>query len=284
MFKIHLKSHNGQYVCAEGGGGREVVANRAAVGVWETFTIYDQNGGLLQSGDIVYLAAHNGQYVCAEDGGGREVVANRSNPSIWEKFTIEKPDGTGEIKSGDKISLRCFNGQYVCAENGGGREVVANRAKVSIWETFVIEIENNSSSLPIRVKEYTHIGTAKHMETNATLSQNGIISAQTTTWTTWKAKGFTGGVIAVVGDENGNILYRSNVHSFGVDGEWIGRSRRTDMWEETVNITNINSAKQLKIIHFHNPTNRLVGFLKSLPEYVKTIGELIKVISDLCSE
>ena len=284
MFKIHLKAQNGQYLCAEGGGGREVVANRDTADVWETFSIHDENGGLLQSGDVIYLAAHNGNYLCAEGGGGREVVANRSNPSTWEKFTIEKVNGNGEIKNGEKISLRCFNGQYLCAENGGGREIVANRAKVDVWETFIIELENNSVSLPIRVKEYTRIDTAKHMETIATLNANGIIAAQTTTWTTWKAKGFTGGVIAVVGDENGNIRYRSSVHSFGVDGEWIGRSKRTDMWQETANITNINSAKQLKIIHFHNPTNRLLEFLKKLPEYVETIADLVKFIYDLCSE
>jgi len=36
---IALRTANGSYVCAEGGGGREVVANRPARGPWETFTI-----------------------------------------------------------------------------------------------------------------------------------------------------------------------------------------------------------------------------------------------------
>ncbi len=34
-----LTAHNGQFVCAENGGGREVVANRNAIGPWEKFTI-----------------------------------------------------------------------------------------------------------------------------------------------------------------------------------------------------------------------------------------------------
>ena len=36
---IHLQALNGQYVCAEGGGGREVVANRDQALGWETFRI-----------------------------------------------------------------------------------------------------------------------------------------------------------------------------------------------------------------------------------------------------
>ena len=35
--KCTLKAYNGQYVCAEGGGGREIVANRNAIAGWETF-------------------------------------------------------------------------------------------------------------------------------------------------------------------------------------------------------------------------------------------------------
>lgn len=281
MFKIHLKVHNGQYICAEGGGGREIVANRPKANEWETFMVHDENGGRLEGGDVIYLAAYNGKYLCAEGGGGREVVANRDNPSIWEKFTIEKVSGSGEIKNGDKISIRCFNGQYLCAEGGGGREIVANRPKVDVWETFIIEIDGNTPILPIRIKEYTRIGTAKHMETIATLSANGNLSVQTTTWTTWKAKGFTGGVVIAVGDEQGNLLYQSQVHSFGVDGEWIGRSRRTDFWQENIDPNLLKNVSQIRIIHFHNPKNRLIKILK---ETAKTIAELYAALEEIFEE
>jgi myo-inositol-hexaphosphate 3-phosphohydrolase len=66
-----LQAANGQFVCAEGGGGREVVANRDAIGAWETFKLIDRGNG------NVALQAANGQYVCAEGGGGGAVVANR---------------------------------------------------------------------------------------------------------------------------------------------------------------------------------------------------------------
>ena len=121
--KVAFRAYNGQYVCAEGGGGGEVVANRDEISNWETFEMIDLGD------NKVALKAHNGQYVCAEDGGGREVVANRDEISNWETFEM--------IDLGDnKVALKAHNGQYVCAEDGGGREVVANRDEISIWETF----------------------------------------------------------------------------------------------------------------------------------------------------
>jgi hypothetical protein len=71
MTKIALQATNGQYVCAEGGGGQKLVANRDAIGPWETFTLTELGIGK------VALQAANGQYVCAEGGGGQLVVANR---------------------------------------------------------------------------------------------------------------------------------------------------------------------------------------------------------------
>jgi len=120
---ITLCVSNGMYVCAVGGGGSEIVANRTAAGLWETF-------GLIALGnDWVALQASNGMYLCAEGGGGREVVANRTTIGEWERFKLINPEGR-------KISLQAANGMYVCAEGGGGRELVANRTVITPWEQF----------------------------------------------------------------------------------------------------------------------------------------------------
>ncbi|MGC4074781.1 MAG: hypothetical protein QM760_20215 [Nibricoccus sp.] len=134
---ISLRAWSGHYVCAEGGGGQEVVANRDGIGGWEIFNLNDLNGGSLESGDAVTFQSYSGYYVCAEDGGGREVVANREWAYGWETFTIYK-DGGGTIQFGDQISLQSENGQWVCAEGGGGREVVANRDAIGGWEVFTL--------------------------------------------------------------------------------------------------------------------------------------------------
>ncbi|MEI6104269.1 MAG: SdrD B-like domain-containing protein [Methanothrix sp.] len=120
---VALQAANGQYVCAEGSGGGAVVANRNAVGAWETFRVID-----LGNGNVALLAA-NGQYVCAVGGGGNGVAANSNSLGAWETFKlIDRGNGY--------YALQASNGQYVCAENGGGSTVVANRNAIGAWEMF----------------------------------------------------------------------------------------------------------------------------------------------------
>ena len=124
--KIALQANNGQYVCAENGGGSNLVANRDWVLAWETFRRIDLGN------NEVALQAANGQYVCAENGGGSNLVANRDWILAWETFR--------RIDLGNnKVALQAANGQYVCAENGGGSNLVANRDWILDWETFGIE-------------------------------------------------------------------------------------------------------------------------------------------------
>lgn len=79
-------------MCAENGGGQEVVANRSTPGSWETFTLKRKAGfGSLQPNDEIALQAANGQYVCAEAGGGQPLVANRPNFGVWETFGTKVP-------------------------------------------------------------------------------------------------------------------------------------------------------------------------------------------------
>src|SRR5689334_843206 len=67
-YAVHLKTIVvGDYVTAENGGGGDVNANRAAASSWETFTLFDLDGGALQDGDQVQLAALDGDFVAAED-------------------------------------------------------------------------------------------------------------------------------------------------------------------------------------------------------------------------
>ena len=141
-----FQSIGGYYVVAEGGGGGVVNCNRVAVGPWETFNLIDQNGGALESGDLVNIQSVGGYFVVAEGGGGDVVNANRTQAQAWETFRIEKVGGSGVINSGDAISLQAYNGwsccggNYVVAEGGGGDVVNANRAAVGPWETFTLYI------------------------------------------------------------------------------------------------------------------------------------------------
>ena len=87
---LALRALNGQHVCAENGGGREVVANRNDIGPWETF-VWRVEGLAGDSVDRISLRASNGQFICAENGGGGEVVANRDSVGAWERFRLVSP-------------------------------------------------------------------------------------------------------------------------------------------------------------------------------------------------
>ncbi|MDD4652414.1 MAG: hypothetical protein PHQ34_09300, partial [Methanothrix sp.] len=120
---VALQAANGQFVCAEGGGGGAVVANRNAIGTWETFKLVDRGNGNYA------LQAANGQYLCAEGSGGGAVVANRNAIGAWETFKLVD-------RGNSNYALQAANGQYLCAEGSGGGAVVANRNAIGAWETF----------------------------------------------------------------------------------------------------------------------------------------------------
>jgi hypothetical protein len=74
---------NNMYVCAENNGNSPLIANRAAVGLWETFARVD-NG----DGSVSFRAQVNGRYVVAENAGAAALIANRTAIGGWEKFDL----------------------------------------------------------------------------------------------------------------------------------------------------------------------------------------------------
>ncbi|MEO7859952.1 MAG: hypothetical protein ABIU05_05830 [Nitrospirales bacterium] len=217
-YKVQLRAANGLYVCAEGGGGREVVANRAIPKEWERFTLTDPDRYPLESGDHVVLAAHNNMFMCAEGGGGQKVVANRRLAGPWELFTILLANrGTGELTNGAQVGLQASNGQYVCAEGGGGREVVANRGEIGPWETFSLEILGEAPVLasagPFRLGyPWSH----HWVECSAKLSSNGRVDTQTHTWTREFWTGMRSGVGVFFVDAASNTIAALPIRAYGV--------------------------------------------------------------------
>jgi len=116
---------NGLFVCAEDAGASSLIANRGAIGLWESFDLIDTGDG------NVALRSHaNGRYVAAENAGASPLIANRDAIGLWEKFEI--------IDNGDgSISLRAaVNGLLVAAESAGAAPLIANRTAIGPWEQF----------------------------------------------------------------------------------------------------------------------------------------------------
>lgn len=116
---------NGRIVCAEAAGGTSLIANRTAVGPWETFTIVPRGGSM-----VALRATANNRYVCAEGGGNDPLIANRTSVGPWETFQlITNSDGS--------FSLRAqANNKVVCADGAGGSPLIANRDAIGAWESF----------------------------------------------------------------------------------------------------------------------------------------------------
>lgn len=119
---VALRAHNGQYICAEEGGGREVVANRNSVGPWEIFGLRDLGN------NSVALIASNCQYVSAD--GGCKIIANSDFMGPREIFGLKD-------LGNNSVALLASSGQYISVESE--REVVAKANSVGPRETFGLE-------------------------------------------------------------------------------------------------------------------------------------------------
>jgi hypothetical protein len=123
---ISLRAHaNSMYVTADNAGASPLIANRTAIGTWETFDQINNSDGTIS------LRAHaNSMYVTADNAGASPLIANRTAIGTWEKFTlIHNADGS--------VSLRAqANNDYVTADNAGASPLIANRTAIGPWEEF----------------------------------------------------------------------------------------------------------------------------------------------------
>ncbi|MFC7762390.1 hypothetical protein ACFQY4_33420 [Catellatospora bangladeshensis] len=74
---------NSRYVCADNAGANPLIANRTAIGGWETFALIRNSNG-----SISLRAQANGRYVVAENGGAAPLIANRTSIGPWEQFDL----------------------------------------------------------------------------------------------------------------------------------------------------------------------------------------------------
>jgi hypothetical protein len=103
-----LRSSLGYYLCAEGGGGREVMADRTEAGPWEQWTVSHNDDG------TVSLQAQDGHYLTAEIDG---TVACRADVSgEWERYEIE-------VRDDAIVCFKSHHGTYLQAPEGGGPKI-----------------------------------------------------------------------------------------------------------------------------------------------------------------
>ena len=130
-----IKTINGHYLTAVGGGGRttDVLHTDATIARgWEKFTLVDSGDG---SPFHYGLQTINGHYLTAVGGGGRNtdvVHSDATQLQAWEKFTL-----VGQGPS--LVAIQTTNGHYLTAVGGGGRitdAIHSDATTVRAWEEF----------------------------------------------------------------------------------------------------------------------------------------------------
>jgi hypothetical protein len=137
----YIKTYNGRYLTAVGGGGRttDVLHTDATwARAWERFVLIDLGDGSSRYG----IKTNTGHFLSAINGGGRitDVIhSNRTQLLDWEKFRLVSV-GNGWY------AIQTFNGYYLTAVNGGGRitDVIHSDAtRVGTWEMFFFNCSYN---------------------------------------------------------------------------------------------------------------------------------------------
>jgi hypothetical protein len=115
---------------------------------------------------------------------------------------------------------------------------------------------------------------SRNMETSGNFStKTRLLTATTHTWETTALAGFKGGVSVIFADNHGLILTQA-VREFGVDGTWIGRSDRTDTWQESIDQNTADHTVSVYVIHGPDPQD-IRAAVDNAIAIAKPIGDAI---------
>ncbi|MGA5662815.1 hypothetical protein ACPCZR_25460 [Bacillus bombysepticus] len=134
---------------------------------------------------------------------------------------------------------------------------------------------NISELLPINAEKSDDLGNSRKMITSIKVSNTGRIDAVTEISTKEVLRGFHGSVVVMLIDEEGNRLFKSNPHTYGVDGTGIGintPSKRKVLWDENFPLDIIDKIRGHEITHFLDPESTLEA---TLEEFNRILDQLV---------
>lgn len=118
---------------------------------------------------------------------------------------------------------------------------------------------------------------AQRMRTELTLQRSGALAGQldavTRTWTGIKMRGFTGGVYVLLRHTTGAVIGVTGLHTFGVDGKWVGRADRTEFWQERITPSVAAATVGVEIIQLHTPRDRYNAILAEIVDKAQRAKE-----------
>ncbi|WP_074594524.1 hypothetical protein [Bacillus cereus] len=140
--------------------------------------------------------------------------------------------------------------------------------------------------LPLIAEQTDNLGNSRKMVTSIKVSNTGRIDAVTKISTKEVARGFHGSVVVLLLDEEGNTLFKSNPHTYGVDGTGIPSntpSKRKVPWNENFPQDIIDKIRGYEIIQFLDPDSTLEATLEAFNRILDQLvdaSDKIKKIHD----
>src|SRR4051794_5752058 len=148
---------------------------------------------------------------------------------------------------------------------------VAVQSSTAMWARTSVQAD-----LWTDVEEAVTRSGARRMRTSATyFPGEQRVVATTRTWNAVKLTGFTGGVQLVFLNADGRVIGATGMHTFGVDGTWIGSYDRTDYWEERIDAPWAAEAVEVRAVHSHAGRVRLQEIVQQAVDAVRPILELL---------
>lgn len=153
---------------------------------------------------------------------------------------------------------------------------VVHQSAPAAASTSASSLSALQGDLTTEVEEGVTKSGARRMRTTATFfPAEHRVAAMTRTWNAVKLTGFTGGVQLVFLNSEGRVIGATGLHTFGVDGTWIGRSDRTDYWEEYVDGPWLSQVAEVRAVHSHAGKIRLREIVQYAVDTAKPIADLI---------
>jgi subtilisin family serine protease len=142
---VALRSTNEKYICAENGGGGELVADRSEIVTWETFQM------LPVGENKAALIAHNGQYIRVSDNSECKVGANGDFKSVRNIFSLER-------LSKHEIVFKVKNDRYLCVEDNNPCKIVTDRNPKSSLEVFTLIQLDTGRRIALKTSNGQYVG------------------------------------------------------------------------------------------------------------------------------
>ncbi len=131
----------------------------------------------------------------------------------------------------------------------------------AVFTLTCLGVNANTITIP---EQHDRVGNGIHMYTTLTIDSDGYINAVTRLKNSNNFRGWTCGVYAVLLDEDGNALYITDIHNYGIKASGFKKKvERVVSWDDQVPEEYLSMIDSISIVQLHNPSHRVWKWVKN---------------------